>query len=116
MPEEIIDNQRVAVIVAVILAALTAAGLWYFFVFRAADTGEFVVETPIVVGESPTHAPAVVGITDAPPGPIVQAPEAAPVNVPPTATTGPGMIVLLASATATMAGLLGLRARRQTAL
>lgn len=99
-------------VVAVILAALTAAGLWYFFVWREANPDEFVVATPTAFVQAETPVPAVVGIIDTTPGPVAQAPETAPVYVDPTAATGPGAVTMAVALAATMASLLGLRRLR----
>ena len=101
-------NQRPVVIGAIILAALLAAGLWYFFVFRPADTPEPAVETATptpVASESPLAPVAAPEVNTAP----TSAPAAAgSTHVVPTAPTGIGEGAFLAAALAMMAGWRGL--------
>jgi hypothetical protein len=110
MAEMIVDNQRVPVVVAVILAALTAAGLWYFFVFRPADPNAFLAETPIALTkQKETTTPVALGIIDTTPGPVRDDEQLAPTDIEPTANTGPASLFILAALAATTTGLLGLR-------
>lgn len=110
MPEETLNsNQRPTVIAAVVLAALTAAGLWYFFVFRPADvTEEVVTETPLITNEGVAMVDEPGAVT----APVTESPTPYPTPYPmpavqTTAATGPASITLLAALTAVTAGLPG---------
>ncbi len=102
------NDQRPVVIAAIVVAALVAIGLWYFFVFRTPETPEFVVETPTPLAEEQNETSAPLSPTDTPlsaemtPNPVV-----APIE--PTAPTGPAETTLILSLIITAAGLLGLR-------
>lgn len=111
-------NQRPAVIGAVIFAALTALGLWYFLVFRPADSVLTPTETPLSEITTATPTPDVVNtnataerVTPAQEG-VVRAPGQStttpPPQIKPTAGTGPAEMVALVSGIAMSGGLLGL--------
>lgn len=101
MAQETTDNQRPVVIAAVILAALTAAGLWYFFVFRQEDVMEVATSTPdaaVAVAEAPAATPFNATPTSAPSASAV----------PPSAETGVTEIVIGGALAALIAsGLVG---------
>lgn len=101
MAQETADNQRPVVIAAVILAALTAAGLWYFFVFRQEDKMEVAMPTSDAVTEL-AEGPAA-RLSEATPTP---APSVSP--VPPSAETGVSEFVIGSALVALFAsGLIG---------
>lgn len=109
MADEVFNNQRPAIIVAVILAALTAAGLWYFFVFRSGDLPETAQETPMATAEvgvanthTPTPFPAPVGQVAG-----INSPTPTPAFVAASAQTGPLEATVAVALLFTTIGLLG---------
>lgn len=114
MADEVFNNQRPAIIAAVLLAALLAAGLWYFFVFRSADLPQVVEETPTATPEIGRGVASV--ITPVPtPLPVQQGQVAAaqltptPANVAASAQTGPAHTTTVVTVALTAIGLLGAR-------
>jgi hypothetical protein len=104
-------NQRPVVIGAIILAALMAAALWYFLVFRPNRTStEIVTET---MSPTPSEVPAgdtaQVGNVDPStvPTTALTTPVTPVTHIEPTAPTGPAETTAVAAVLAMMAGLRG---------
>lgn len=106
MSDEAFNDQRPAVVVAVILAALTAAGLWYFFVFRTNELPEAVQASPTI---TPVAAGAdLITVDRLAPQISITPISTAAIYVEPTAGTGPAATGLLTVVGLTIVGLLGL--------
>lgn len=125
------NSQRPVIIVAIVLAAILAGALWYFFIFRNQNPELAFSPSPTATGEAvavstddpdiyatqdpaatwavpdatntPSADPAVAGIDTTPvPTPVQQ-----PVS--PTTPTGPGSLAAASALVSTLGGWLGLR-------
>lgn len=130
MDEDVQNNdQRRVIIAAIALAAIVAAGLWYFVVIRPAndtlpeDAGLAPDESPVAFATNSAMPPVTTDTTPTPlpsvaPSMEETTPPPSPTPTPtlmptsPSAPTGVGTWVLAGAFAATLGGLIGLRRPR----
>lgn len=125
------ESQRPVIIVAIVLAAILAGALWYFFIFRNQDpelafspsptaTGEAIAvstdDPDIYATQDPAATWAVPGTTSTPVAtPAIAGTDTTPAPTPaqqpvsPTTPTGPGSLAAASALVSTLGGWIGLR-------